>query len=179
LWNLRQFDLAARHRGTRALRDLLRQWLSPAWRPVRLGVLVLAAVQLIGLNLWAWHQNAAVTSHKRAMASLLQQAFPQVRAVLDAPQQMQREVDTLRAQAGKPSETDFEPLVHAAAAAWPAGQPPVNTLRFEPGRLTLAAPGWSDGDVEQFRNQLRPSGWTVETSDGQVSLSRPAAGPAR
>lgn len=178
LWNLRQFDLAARHRGTRAVRDLWRQWLSPAWRPVRIGVLLLVAVQVVGLNLWAWHQTSEIARQKQAMVSLLQGAFPQVRAVLDAPLQMQREVEALRAQAGKPSDTDFEPLLRAAASAWPVDQPPVSGLRFEPGRLTLAAPGWADDQIEQFRNQLRPAGWQVDAADGQVSLSRAAAGLA-
>ncbi|MDO9313488.1 MAG: type II secretion system protein GspL [Burkholderiaceae bacterium] len=177
LWNLRQFDLAARHRGTRAARDLVRQWLSPAWRPVRLGVMALAVVQVIGLNLWAWHQSAEVARQKRATMSLLQSTFPQVRAVLDAPLQMQHEVEALRTQAGKPSETDFEPLLRAAASAWPVSQPPVNNLRFEPGRLTLAAPGWAEADIEQFRSRLRPAGWTVDAAEGQVSLSRPAGRP--
>lgn len=179
LWNLRQFDLAARHRGTRAARDLLRQWLSPVWRPVRVGLLALAVVQVIGLNAWAWHQKSALADQKQAMVSLLQGAFPQVRAVLDAPLQMQREVDALRALAGKPSETDFEPLLQAAAAAWPSSQPPVDNLRFEPGRLTLAAVGWAEGDIEQFRSQLRSAGWAVEAADGQVSVSRSAAGLVR
>lgn len=179
LWNLRQFDLAARRRGTRAARDLLRQWLSPAWRPVRIGLLALVAVQVIGLNAWAWHQNSALADQKQAMVSLLQGAFPQVRAVLDAPLQMQREVDALRALAGQPSETDFEPMLQAAAAAWPSSQPPVENLRFEPGRLTLAATGWAEGDVEQFRSQLRPAGWSAQAVDGQLSVSRAAAALVR
>ncbi len=36
--NLRQFDLAARHRGSRALRGLGRQLFSAEWRPVRWGL---------------------------------------------------------------------------------------------------------------------------------------------
>ena len=176
LWNLRQFDLAARHRGTRAVRDLARQWLSPAWRPTRRGLLVLVAVQVVGLNLWAWHQSAEVARQKQAMVALLQGSFPQVRAVLDAPLQMQREVEALRAQAGKASETDFEPMLYAAASAWPETQPQVNSMTFEPGRLTLAAPGWADGEIEQFRVQLRQAGWNVDAANGQVSLSRLAAG---
>ncbi len=175
LWNLRQFDLAARHRGTRAARDLLRQGMSPGWRPVRLGLLALVAVQVIGLNLWAWHQNSTLANQRQAMVSLLQGSFPQVRAVLDAPLQMQREVEALRAAAGKPSELDLEPLLYAAASAWPSSQPPVETLRFETGRLTLATTGWGEADIEQFRSQLRPAGWTVEATDGQVSLSRSPA----
>ncbi|MBX9716830.1 MAG: general secretion pathway protein GspL, partial [Burkholderiaceae bacterium] len=175
LWNLRQFDLGARHRGTRALNDLLRQWVSPAWRPVRLGLLALACVQVIGLNLWAWHQNSQVASQRRAMVSLLQRSFPQVRAVLDAPLQMQREVEMLRTRAGKPSELDFEPLLQLAAAAWPDNQPQVDRLRFEPGRLTLSTTGWGDAEVAQFRSRLQPAGWKVDAADGSVVVSRSVA----
>jgi general secretion pathway protein L len=97
--------------------------------------------------------------------------------VLDAPLQMQREVDALRAMAGKPSEVDFEPQLQAAAAAWPSGQPPVANLRFEPGRLTLAAAGWSDAETESFRSQLRPAGWQVEVSEGRLVMSRASSLP--
>ncbi len=178
LWNLRQFDLAARHRGTRAARDAWRRWLSPGWRPVRYGLLALLAVQVIGLNAWAWHLRSALNSQRQAMVSLLQTTFPQVSAVLDAPLQMQREVDGLRASAGRPSAVDVEPMLVAAATAWPDSQPPVDNLRYESGRLTLAATGWSEAEIAQFRNQLRPAGWQVEAAEGRISLSRPAAGAA-
>ena len=172
LWNLRQFDMAARHRGTRTARDLLRRCMSPAWRPVRHGVAALVAVQVIGLNLWAWHQSAELTTRRQSMVTLLQTSFPQVRAVLDAPLQMQREVDVLRALAGKPTELDFEVQLQAAASAWPGGQPPVGNLRFEAGRLTLAAAGWTDAEIDQFRAHLQPAGWQVDASEGRVVLSR-------
>jgi general secretion pathway protein L len=175
LWNLRQFDLAARHRGTRAARDAWRRWLSPGWRPVRYGLLALLVVQLLGLNLWAWHLRSELDAQRQAMVSLLQATFPQVSAVLDAPLQMQREVDTLRAAAGRPSAADVEPMLLAAAAAWPPSQPPVNNLRYESGRLTLSAAGWSDAEMTQFRSQLQPAGWQVDAADGRVSLSPAAA----
>lgn len=172
LWNLRQFDMAARHRGTRAARDLLRRCMSPAWRPVRHGVAALVAVQIIGLNLWAWHQSAELATRRQSMVTLLQTTFPQVRAVLDAPLQMQREVDVLRALAGKPTELDLEVQLQAAASAWPGGQPPVGNLRFETGRLTLAAAGWTDAEIDQFRAYLQPAGWQVDASEGRIVLSR-------
>ena len=57
LWNLRQFDLAARTRGARALRDWRRgdePGLAPgAHRRGGAGV-----PQIVGLNLWAWHSAA-------------------------------------------------------------------------------------------------------------------------
>jgi general secretion pathway protein L len=172
LWNLRQFDLARRSRGTRALRDTVRRFLSPAWRPVRVGLVALVAAHLIGLNLWAWHQADAITARRQAMVAVLQSAFPNVRAVLDAPLQMQREVQSLRIQAGKPSETDLEPMMQAAATAWPADQPPVDNLRFEPGKLTLAITGWGPPQIEEFRGRMQPAGWQVEASDGRATITR-------
>jgi general secretion pathway protein L len=172
LWNLRQFDLSLRNRGSRAARDFLRRCLSPAWRPVRYGLIAVVAVQLIGLNLWAWHQRNELLARRQAMVNLLQTTFPKVHAVLDAPLQMQREISALRALSGKASETDFEPQLLAAAAAWPAGQPPVDNLRFESGRLTLAAATWSDIEVDQFRQSLRSAGWRVDSAQGSVTLSR-------
>ncbi len=176
LWNLRQFDLAPRHRGTRALRDLLRQWLSPAWRPARIGLVALLLLQVLGLNAWAWQQRQALSAKRLAQEQLLRATFPQLRTVLDAPLQMQRETDALRAAAGRAGDNDLEGLLGAAAAAWPQGQGPVQGLRFEPGKLTLSVPGWSAAQVAQFRDRLRPGGWLVEGGEGRVSLSRAPSG---
>lgn len=178
LWNLRQFDLARRNRGTRAVRDAMRRFLSSEWRPVRLGLITLLVAQIVGLNLWAWHQTSAINARRQAITAVLQNAFPQVRAVLDAPLQMQRELQSLRIQAGKPGETDFEPMMQAAAAAWPANQPPVNNLRYESGKLTLNIAGWGMPQIEEFRNRLQPAGWHVDAADGSATLTRSSVGSA-
>ena len=177
LWNLRQFDLARRSRGRRAFRDAMRQWRSRSWRPVRIGLAALLIAHIAGLNLWAWHQTDAINQKKQAMVSLLQATFPNVRAVLDAPLQMQREVQVLRAQAGKPNETDFEPMLQAAATAWPADRPPVDNLRYESGKLTLAVTGWGPPQIDEFRARLQPAGWQLESGgDGRVTISRASGG---
>lgn len=176
--NLRQFDLAPRQRGTRWLRDATRRITSPAWRPIRIGLAALVAVQLVGLNLWAWQQRQAIASKRAAMVATLQTTFPNVRAVLDAPLQMQREIDQLRANAGRAGEADLEPMLLAAAAAWPTDRPPADSLRYEPGRLTLSAAGWTQPQIDQFRGQLQPAGWRVEAADGRLTLSRGGAGGA-
>lgn len=176
LWNLRQFDLAARHRGVAALREgLTTFWRHPAWRPLRVGLAALLVVQLVGLNAEAWRQRNAVAQRKAEMVALLQSAHPQVRAVLDAPAQMQRETDALRAAAGRAGEADLEALLQAAASAWPAQQP-VQTLNYEPGRLTLATPGWDDAQLARLRDALAPGGWRVEPGEGRVTLSRAITG---
>ena len=115
----------------------------------------------------------------RLGARVLRATFPKAQAVLDAPLQMKRETEALRAAAGHAGDSDLEALLGAAASAWPEGQGPAQTLRFEPGRLTLLAPGWSEPQLAQFRERLRPGGWAVESSEGRISLSRTAAPGAR
>lgn len=183
--NLRQFDLAPQHRGSRLAREALRRfWSERSWRPVRWGLLALVLVQLAGINLWAWQQRQALTRQKTAMTGLLQTTFPQVRAVIDAPAQMQKEVDLLRSAAGKPGEADLEPMLYAAEAAWPGSRGPADSLKFEPGRLTITSVGWSPQEVNDFRDRLRPLGMALDAQPGRLTLSRlrtldgtPAAGP--
>ncbi|MCU0812903.1 MAG: type II secretion system protein GspL [Burkholderiaceae bacterium] len=177
-WNLRQFDLAPRHRGTLALRDAWKRVRSPAWRPARLGVAALAAVQIVGLNLWAWHQRGEIGQRQQAMVELLREAHPQVRAILDAPLQMERETAVLRAAAGRAGEGDLEALLQAAAQAWPEDRGPVDALRFDGASLGFAAAGWSDAQVDTLRRRLAPDAWRVEAADGRLTISR-AAGGAR
>ena len=76
---------------------------------------------------------------------------------------------------GKPSDSDLEPMLQAAAAAWPNERPPVENLRFESGKLTLAATGWSDAQIEQFRGVLRPAGFQVDASEGRIVVTRARA----
>lgn len=172
--NLRQFDLVPRRRGTVLLREAARRLLSPEWRPVRWGLAALLAVQVVGLNAHAWQQRQAIADKRAAMNALLREAHPGVRAVLDAPLQMQRETERLRAAAGRPGDSDLEVLLAAAAAAWPDGQGPVLALRFEAGRLTLAAPGFGEPQLAQFRQRLRVAGFSVELADGRLTVARRA-----
>ena len=181
LWNLRQFDLARRTRGARAIGDWMRQAMSPAWRPVRIGVALLVLAQIVGLNLWAWHQKGVVESRRAAIQALVKKTFPRVSDAdiqRDPAAVMLRETQSLRTLAGKPGESDLEPMLQAAAAAWPGERPPVETVRFEAGKLSLAANGWSDAQIEQFRSVLRPVGVRVDASEGRLILTRSRGGAA-
>jgi general secretion pathway protein L len=173
--NLRQFELASRHRGSRVIRAGARRFLSREWRPVRVGLGLLAAVHLLGLNAYAWQQRAALADKRQAMSELLRATHPGVRTVLDAPLQMQRETERLRAAAGRAGDNDLEVLLAVAASAWPDGQGPVQTLRFETGQLTLAAPAWAAQQQAQFRERLRSAGFAAEFSEGRLTVTRAAA----
>jgi general secretion pathway protein L len=99
--NLRQYELAPRHRGMRALREAGRRFMLPEWRAVRWGLGALLAMQLVGLNAYAWHQERALERKREAMNETLRAAYPGVRTVLDAPLQMQRETERARALGGR------------------------------------------------------------------------------
>jgi general secretion pathway protein L len=181
LWNLRQFDLARRTKGARALRDWVRQAMSPAWRPARIGLALLLVAHVVGLNLWAWHQASTIEARRGAIQALVKKTFPRVGEAdiqRDAAAVMLRETQALRTLAGKAGDADLEPLLQAAAAAWPNERPPVENLRFEPGKLTLTASGWSTTQIEQFRNVLRPAGYQVDASEGRLVLTRSRIGAA-
>lgn len=178
-WNLRQFDMARRTRGGRAVTDLLRLFMSPEWRLVRYGAVALIVIQVLGMNLWAWHQRGVIEAKRSEMQKLVQTTYPKANLQdiqRDAPAVMRREAQALRTLAGQPGDDDLETLLQAAAIAWPPGRPPVESLKFEPGKLTLAATGWTPPQIEQFRSTLRPAGWQVESAEGRITLSRAAVG---
>ena len=112
------------------------------------------------------------------MDALLRSAHPHVRAVLDAPLQMQRETAALRVAAGVPGDEDFESLLAAAAAAWPDGVAPAAQLRFETGRLNLPATGWAPPQVDQLRARLRLAGWSLDNAEGRLLIRRADADDA-
>ncbi|WP_306565845.1 type II secretion system protein GspL [Aquabacterium sp.] len=173
LWNLLQFELAPRSKGAHALSDQWRRFLSPTWRPVRVGLAALVVVQVLGLNVWAWHLQHTLKSRMAQRVQLLQQAHPQVRVVLDAPVQMQRETDTLRTQAGAPGANDLEALMALVATAWPR-ETPSASLRYDGQALSVAPPsGWGAGEIEAFRAQLGAAGVQVDTqADGLLTVRR-------
>jgi general secretion pathway protein L len=112
----------------RLQRQVLATWQTvlhaPAWKPVRWGVVALIALQVLGLNALAWRERSALNTQQDALQNILKTTFPSVTLVIDAPLQMQREVDALKQKSGSTSSTDLEPLLAALASVLPAGQTP-------------------------------------------------------
>ncbi|MFN4264623.1 MAG: type II secretion system protein GspL [Aquabacterium sp.] len=173
MWNLLQFDLTPQSKGLYAVSDQWRRFMGIQWRPVRIGLVALAVAQIIGLNLWAWHQNRQVKLKRAEMVAVLKQAHPQVQAVLDASAQMQRETEALRASAGQVGDNDLESLMGAAASVWPADQPS-RMIQYDGSSLSLMAPPtWSGADIERIRERLSAAGIEVESpGDGRLTLRR-------
>jgi len=51
----------------------------------------------------------------------------------------------------------------------------VHTFKFENGRLSFAATGWSEAQVAQFRSQLAAIDWNVAQDGTTLTLSRATA----
>jgi general secretion pathway protein L len=172
LWNLLQFELTPSSKGLHALNDQWRRFMSPQWRAARMGVMALVAVQIVGLNLWAWHQDRQVKTKKAAMVQVLKQAHPQVQAVLDAPAQMRTETESLRVTMGQAGGNDLEALMGALAGSWPHEQPTAG-LQYDGSALTVMQPvGWGEAELTQLRSKLSAAGMQVETADGRLTVRR-------
>ena len=126
-WDLAQGEWA-QGRLQQLQRQLQNAWQTlrhaPAWRPVRWGMLSLLVLNVLGLNALAWHERSALTAQQAVLAGVLKNTFPSVSLVVDAPLQMQRELDALQQKNGAAASTDFEPLLATLADVLPAGHTP-------------------------------------------------------
>lgn len=173
-WNLAQFDLslsAGARRGQR-LRRSFRQWRSaPAWRPVRWGLAALVAVQLVGLNAAAWHEDSTLKAKQQAVRQTLQQTFPQITLVLDAPVQMQRELVRLQQSSGALSQGDLETLLGAIDQASGGEAFTPTTLTYAPGDGRFS--GWraTEDQLRALQQTLERSGWRVRFDGTELAVS--------
>lgn len=169
-WNLAQFDMSlssSARRGQR-LRQALRQFrTAPAWRPARWGLAALLVAQLLGLNVAAWQERSSLDAKRQAVRQTLQQTFPNVTLVLDAPLQMQRELAQLQQAGGQLSGRDLEAMLSALGSSGPGTA--AQRLVYSPGELRLQAP------EDQLRAQaqaLQGGAWNAQI-DGQALRLRP------
>jgi len=160
-WDLAQFDLANTSR-TRTLKRLLGAGQAllraPQWRAARWGALLLLVANLIGLNAWAWKEQASWQSRRSAIDSTLTRTFPAVKVVVDAPVQMAREVATLRQATGAPSGSDLEVILSAAGAALPQGKAP-SGIEYSGGEVRLKGLNLGPDELAAITAKLRPMGY--------------------
>jgi general secretion pathway protein L len=138
-WNVAQGEWAqnSRLRGQRWLQESWRTlWHSPEWQSARRAVAALLVVQLIGLNAWAWREQASQQQLQAGLVHILKDSFPKVTVVVDAPLQMRRELQALQQGAGLPQAGDLDAMLQALSAHWPDNTPPAK-LDYRLGELRL------------------------------------------
>lgn len=173
-WDLLQFDLVqnARSRTTKKISSLASSLLrARQWRPARWGVGVFLVANLVGLNVWAWQQNAQLDGLRAAVVGTLTQTFPAVKVVVDAPLQMQREVNALRQASGALSSSDLEAMLAALAAAAPVSN--ISNIDFSGGELRVKGMAANLQNDQNLALLLKAKGYVAQAS-GDTYLVKPA-----
>jgi general secretion pathway protein L len=178
-WDLAQGEWA---QGTsqRFLRLAQNAWQTllhaPAWRSVRIGLATLLVLQVVGLNAMAWREQRALDLQKAQLSQILTTAFPSVLLVIDAPLQMQREVDTLQRGAGRITSTDFEPMLAVTASALPEGLVPT---QWHFANQVLRAQGLplNESQANSARATLKAKHLQLRQEGNDVWVIQPEAAP--
>ena len=182
-WDLAQFDLAhsSRSRTVKKIGSVAGSVLRERqWRPLRWGFGLFMVANLLGLNVWAWQQSSHLSATRAEIQGALTQTFPSVKVVVDAPLQMQREVNLLRQGSGALSSSDLEIMLAALAGAAPASR--ITSLEFSAGELRVKGvvekPQGEAQGSQSTAASLKAKGYAAQF-DGDVYLVKPIDGAAR
>jgi general secretion pathway protein L len=148
---------------------------APRWKAARWAAVAVVVANLIGLNAWAWKQQAALDAKRQAVREVLTSTFPGVRVVVDAPVQMGRELSLLRQAAGGTSSGDFESLMTSFVAVVPVNRVPT-AIEFVAPELQIKGLGLTSAQVAQGAEQLKSRGISLR-SDGDTVVIRAEGAP--
>ena len=132
---------------------------APQWRPARWGAVLLVLVQLVGLNAWAWKERSSLDRKRETVRNLLTQSFPNVRAVVDPPVQMEREVAALRQLTGGASGRDLETVL-GVLAPLAAGRS-VTAVDYTGSELKLRGLAANESEARPLLQGLRTQGYAA------------------
>ncbi|MBP7453860.1 MAG: general secretion pathway protein GspL [Ottowia sp.] len=172
-WDLAQLDLSrtGRARAAKKAGALWRDFLhAPTWRPARWGVALVLLANLAGLNLWAWRTQTEIQARRTQVSAALTETFPHVRAVVDAPVQMGREVAALRQSSGATSHRDLEPMLSALGQVIGTQTTP-SAIEYAAGELRIKGIPLPASAMTDANQRLRPLGYRAHT-DGDTLVLR-------
>ena len=171
-WDLAQLDLVNNQRSRSlkrmgsAARTLLQ---APRWRAARWSLLALIAVNLLGLNVRAGAERAALQAQRKAIDTVLTGTFPATQVVVDAPVQMQRAVAALQQSTGALGMRDFETLLGAWAHAAPTAPAP-SGIDFANGELHLHGLALAGPALAEATQALKAQGYTLIATGTDLTL---------
>ena len=131
------------------------------------------AAQVLGLNAAAWYERSSLDTQRQAVRQTLQQTFPKVTLVMDAPLQMQRELALLQQASGSLSTSDLETMLAALTQVAPGE--PVSPASIDYSGSEGRFGQWKapEEQVRSLQQALEASGWQARF-DGSVLSLRPA-----
>jgi general secretion pathway protein L len=168
-WNLAQFDLIRSGR-TRVIRRLSQSWSSlrhaPQWRVARWLTGLLLATQIIGL---AWKERSLMEIKADSIRNTLLESFPEVRVVLDAPLQMEREVNNLRQSRGMISRNQLEAMLSALSVDLPDTYL-LSDIDFSSGELRLGGLKLKPEELSELQVRLRARAYSVRSEGNDLVI---------
>lgn len=141
-WNLAQFEFKPKSRLSHRLQASARAvCFAPEWRLARAAIVILLLVQIIGINVWAWRDRAALQAGREQISIVLTQTFPDTKVVVDAPVQMEKALTLLRTTTGSLDAQGLEAqLASKASPDKPLGQVDFANNELKVVELKVSAP---------------------------------------
>jgi general secretion pathway protein L len=140
-------------------------------------VLILLA-NIFGLNLWAWKENAQVQAQREQMSQILSSSFPNVKVVVDAPLQMQRELLVLRQSQGQLSGRDFESIYARFASVTGINNAPI-AIEYIANDVLINGVNLPASQLESLSPKLQSAGLAVRSDAQRLIVSHKAEGGVR
>ena len=168
-WDLAQFELASssRLRAVKRLRMFAQNLLyAPAGRPARWGFSLLVVIHLAGLNIWSWQVQNNLQARRTAIVATLKKTFPQIKLVVDAPLQMERELMVLRQTSGALSGRDLEPVL-ATLGSVVRPDLSLGAIEFMAGETRLKGMQLGTLEASRMSEQLQRLGYSAR-QDGDT-----------
>ena len=173
-WDLAQFELVNSGRARtwkRCLSGLGSFAKAPRWRAARAALVTLLLVNLVGLNAWAWREQASIKAKRASIREVLTSTFPRVQVVVDAPIQMAREVSTLQQASGVASGRDLEAMLGAFGVVAPVNYQP-DAIDYLAGELRLRGLKLKPEDASSISFKLKPLGFSAAAEGDSLVLKQ-------
>jgi general secretion pathway protein L len=173
-WDLAQFEFSSSGRA-RAMKRLGTLWAdllaAPQWRAARWGLVLLVAINVVGLNAWAWRERSTLDKKRAAMRDILTQTFPHVKVVIDPTVQMTKEVAALRQTTGAVSSRDLEAMLGAVATAPLPPHPPA-AIEYNGVELRLRGLATNQDEADPVTAALAPQGYTAALQGDALVITK-------
>jgi len=177
-WDLAQFNFQAdtQNRRIKQVQRAVSHFLNHnTWRPVRWGLWLLLATQIVGLNVWAWKTRSNWQNQQQSWSQLLKDNFPETRVVVDAPLQMAKEVTRLQQGSGQLAPQDLEAMLAAWGQALPPNMAAPTAWRYQTGQLHMQDFKASASEQNSITQTLNKLGYQWR-ADGPSWVMRPKEG---
>ena len=150
-------------------RGRLAWWQAPRWRAAQRAAALLAGVNVLGLNAWAWVDQQQLQAGQARLTQVFSRSFPKVPVIMDAPLQMAAEVRRLAQASAIPAASDLDVMLGAVSRALPAGRSP-RSLDYGDAQLRLEGLSLTDAETAALSAELRAGGYSLTPKAGTLLL---------